>query len=565
MSASQSFDANTTCTPGEPGATISIAAQSGALLNSIALRMRKYGIGLSQSAPVGDEPFDLLDAFEHLIEDEAAGIIGLVVENIADGTRLRALAARACEAGKPVIALKLGRSQAGAELILADSSSARACEALFSECAIALAPCVASFAGAAALLLRGQDMLMSGDTGLVCMAISRAGGALLADHAEDRGVPLAGEDGLWRGKAAKAIASFEGAGPIRNPIDGGNLMGWSRLAPLLESIEAEGQSGPVLLYADMLPEEADDLLVADILLARMQRTGAPWAVLSTGGMRPSVDAHYRANGAIVFDDLPTCFDAFATFYDSVEFDADDLIDPPKERSGIAPQALVRIREILASVEPGDFLAEYESAQALALAGVPMTQSALATSADEATAAALAFLGPVAMKALTPGVAHKDEAGLVALDLRDEAAVREAYSDLSRRLSALGGGRILLQPMAPSRAELILGVTHDPALGHFLTLGLGGLHAQLLDSVVLIPLFVSRARLAQIVEGSMAGELVARACGGAAHQRLADIVKALVALRDLVRVCGDEIVSVEINPLLVAPTRCTAVDALIVRA
>jgi hypothetical protein len=72
-------------------------------------------------------------------------------------------------------------------------------------------------------------------------------------------------------------------------------------------------------------------------------------------------------------------------------------------------------------------------------------------------------------------------------------------------------------------------------------------------------------LAQIVEGSMAGELVARACGGAAHQRLADIVKALVALRDLVRGCGDEIVSVEINPLLVAPTRCTAVDALIVRA
>lgn len=562
MSASQSLDA---VTPGEFGASISIAAHSGSVLHSIALRCKEHGIGLSQCLPFGDDPSDLLDAFEHLLDDKAAGIIGLVVENIADGTRLRALAARACEAGKPVIALKLGRSQAGAELILADSSSARACEALFSECAIALAPCIVSFAGAAALLLRGQDMPMSGDTGLVCVAISRAGGALLADHAEDRGVPLAGEDGLWRGKAAKAIASFEGAGPIRNPVDGGNLMGWSRLASLLESIEAEGQSGPVLLYADMLPEEADDLLVADILLARMQSTGAPLAIVSPGEMRPSVDAHYRANGAIVFDDLPTCFDAFATFYDSVEFDADDLIDPPDERSSIAPQALLRIREMLASVESGDFLAEYESAQALALAGVPMAQSALAISADEATAAALAFRGPVAMKALAPGVAHKDEAGLVALDLRDEAGVREAYSDLTCRLLALGGGRILLQPMAPSRTELILGVTHEPTLGHFLTLGLGGLHAQLLDSVALIPLSASRARLAQIVESSMAGELVARACGGAAHQRLADIVKALVALRDLVRLCGDEIASVEINPLLVAPTRCTAVDALIVRA
>ncbi len=381
MSASQSFDA---MTPGVPGATISIAAQSGALSNSIALCLRKYGIGLSQCVPVGDEPFELLDAFEHLIEDEAAGIIGLVVENIADGTRLRALAARACEAGKPVIALKLGRSQAGAELIRADSSSARACEALFSECAIALAPCVESFAGAAALLLRGQDMLMSGDTGLVCMAISRAGGALLADHAEDRGVPLAGEDGLWRGKAAKAIASFEGAGPIRNPIDGGNLMGWSRLAPLLESIEAEGQSGPVLLYADMLPEEADDLLVADILLARMQRTGAPLAVLGHGWNAPlgrcALSRKRRSSFLMICRHVLT---PSPTFYDSVEFDADDLVDPPDERSSIGPQALVRIREILASVEPGDFLAEYESAQALALAGVPMTQSALATSPDEA--------------------------------------------------------------------------------------------------------------------------------------------------------------------------------------
>lgn len=562
MSTSQSFDA---MSPGEPGATISIAAHSGALLNSTALRLRKYGISPPQCVPVGDEPFDLLDAFEHLIEDEAAGIIGLVVENIADGKRLRDLAARACEAGKPVIALKLGRSQAGAELISAVSGSARACEALFSECAIALTPCVESFAGAAALLLRGQDMLMSGDTGLVCVATSRAGGAMLADRAEDRGVPLAGEDGMWRGKATKTIASFQGAGSIRNPIDGGKLMGWSRLAPLLESIEAEGQNGPALFYFATLPDEADDLLVADILLARMQRTGAPLAILSPGGMRPSVDAHYRANDAIVFENVPTCFDAFAAFYDSIEFDADDLVDPPDERSSIARQALVRIREILASGEPGDFLAEYESAQALALAGAPMAQSALAASPDEAVAAALAFRGPVAMKALAPGVAHKNEAGLVALDLRDEAAVREAYSDLSRRLSALGGGRILLQPMTPSRAELILGVTHEPALGHFLTLGLGGLHADLLDSAVLISLFVSRARLAQIVEGSMAGELVARAAGGAAHQRLADIVETLVALRDLVRVCGDEIASIEINPLLVAPKSCTAVDALILRA
>lgn len=556
--------------PGEPGQSISIAAHSGALFNSIAPCLRKYGIGLSKFTSVGNEAdIDLLEVFEYLIEDEATGVIGLIVESLRDGERFRVLAARASEAGKPVIALKLGRSQAGAELALAHSSrlagSARAYEALFAQCGAALAPSVESLAGAAALLMRGQDMLMSGDNGLVCVTTSGGGGSLLADHAEDRGVPLAGEDGLWRGQAAKTIAGFENAGLVRNPIDGGNLMGWKRLAPLLQSIEADKQCGPALLYAHMLPMEANDLLVADILLARTKRTGAPLAIVSPGGLRPAIDAHYRANGAVVFDDLPTCFDAFATFYDSVEFDADDLVAPPDEPSSLAPQALVRIRALLASVEPGDFLSEFESAQALALAGAPMVESVLVGSPEEAVAAGHAFDGPLAMKALAKGVAHKNEAGLVALGLMDEAAVREAYSDLSQRLSALGGGRILLQPMAPSRAELILGIAHEPPLGHFLVLGLGGLHAELLDSVVLIPAFVSRARLAQIVEGSMAGELVARVAGGAAHQRLNDIVETLVALRDLVRACGDQIASIDVNPLLVSPKSCTAVDALIVRA
>lgn len=556
--------------PGGPRDSISIAAHSGALFNSIAPCLRKYGIGLSKFASVGNEAdLDLMDVFEYLIEDEATGIIGLIVESLRDGERFRALAARACEASKPVLALKLGRSQAGAELALAHSSrlagSARAYEALFAECGVALAPSVESLAGAAALLMRGQDMLMSGDNGLVCVTTSGGGGSLLADHAEDRGVPLAGEDGLWRGKAAKTIASFEDAGLVRNPIDGGNLMGWKRLAPLLQSIEADKQCGPALLYAHMLPMEANDLLVADILIARTKRTRAPLAIVSPGGMRPAIDAHYRANGAVVFDDLPTCFDAFATFYDSVEFDAEDLVDPPDEPESLAPEALLRIREILASVEPGDFIAEYESAEALALAGAPMVESALVASPDEAVAAAQAFHAPVAMKALAQGVAHKNEAGIVALGLVGEAAVREAHSEISQRLSALGGGRILMQPMAPSRAELILGVTHEPPLGHFLVLGLGGLHAELLDSIVLIPAFVSRARLEDIVEGSMAGALVARVAGGAAHQRLADVVETLVALRDLVRICGDQIASIDINPLLVAPKSCTAVDALIVRA
>jgi acyl-CoA synthetase (NDP forming) len=558
-------------TPGEPGKAISIVAHSGALFNSIAPCLRRYGVGFSKFAPVGNEAdIDMLEVFDFLIDDPATGCIGLVVEGLPDAEPFRALAARAYAAGKPVIALKLGRSRAGAQAALAHSSrlagSARAYAALFAECGVAAVSSIETMAGAAALLMGCERMDLSGDPGLVCVTTTGGGGSLLADHAADRGIPLAGgDDGLWRGKAAEVIATFEGAGLIRNPVDGGNLVGWKRLAPLLEAVDADGQRGPGLLYAHMLPMEANDMLVADTLIARKARTGAPLAVVSPGGLRPRVDAHYRAHGAVVFDELATCFDALGAFYDSMAFDADDLIDPPQEAPAFDAATAARLREMIARAAPGDFLAEDESAALLRLAGAPMVESVVVADAAQARAALARFGAPIALKGLAPGVAHKNDAGLVFVGLRDEAAVDAAYADLIQKLAALGGGRVIAQPMVAAKAELILGVAHAPPLGHFLVLGLGGVHAELLDSVTLIPVFASRARIADVVEGSLAGEFVARVCGDQAAARCSDIVNALVALRDLVRACGAQIAGVDVNPLLVGPQGCTAVDALVTRA
>lgn len=558
-------------TPGEPGKAISIVAHSGALFNSIAPCLRRYGVGFSKFAPVGNEAdIDMLEVFDFLIDDPATGCIGLVVEGLPDAARFRALAARAYRAGKPVIALKLGRSQAGAQAALAHSSrlagSARAYAALFAECGVAAVSSIETMAGAAALLMGCERMDLSGDPGLVCVTTTGGGGSLLADHAADRGLPLAGgDDGLWRGKAADVIATFDGAGLIRNPVDGGNLVGWKRLAPLLEAADADGQRGPGLLYAHMLPMEANDLLVADTLIARKARTGAPLAVVSPGGLRPRVDAHYRAHGAVVFDDLATCFDALAAFYDSMAFDADDLIEPAHEERAFDADVEARLREMIGAAAPGGFLAEDESAAILRLAGVAMVESVATDDALGARAAAARLGFPIALKGLAPGVAHKNDAGLVHLGLREEAAVAAAYEDLARKLAGLGGGRVIAQPMAPAKAELILGVAHEDGLGHFLVLGLGGLHAELLDSVTLIPVFASRARIADMVEGSLAGELAARVCAEHAQARCSDIVNALVALRDLVRACGTQIASIDVNPLLIGPQACVAVDALVTRA
>ena len=94
---------------------VSIAAHSGALFNCIAPRLRDLGAGLSKFVPVGNEAdLDMLDFLEYFIEDPDTGVIGLIMEAISDGARLRRLSLRAQNAGKPIVVLKLGRSAAGA-------------------------------------------------------------------------------------------------------------------------------------------------------------------------------------------------------------------------------------------------------------------------------------------------------------------------------------------------------------------------------------------------------------------------------------------------------------------
>ena len=550
---------------------VSIVAHSGALFNSVAPCLQRFGALLSKFVPVGNEAdLNMLDFFDYFIDDEATRVIGLIVEGLSDGERFRRLAARARAAGKPVVALKLGRSQAGAGSALAHSSrlagSARAYAALFAECGVVEVSTIEALAGAAALLSVRPAPSRSGDRGLVCVSTSGGGGSLLADQAADRGIPLAGApDGTWGGQTARVIEGFTGAGLIRNPIDGGNLAGWKRLETLLTAIEADGHDGPLVMFSHMLPQETIDLVAADILIARRARTGLPLVVVAPGGLRPAIAAHYRAHGALVFPDLGSCFDSLDAWRRERAFEA--AVAPASGAPAAVAQDLrAAVAGALTPLAPGAFLPEADSARILAMVGAPMVATTVVAAPDEAVAAARKTGFPVVLKALAPGVAHKHDAGLVMLGLADEQALGAAFAQLARRVESLGAGdaTIILQPMARGRAELILGSSYEEGIGHFLLLGLGGVNAELFNSTVLIPAFASDEALRALVASSVAGQLIARVVPSHSQAALDGVVNTLIALRSLLQQCGDLIGSIDVNPLLVTDKGCIAVDALIVR-
>ncbi len=561
---------------------ISIAAHSGALFNGLAPRLRQFGAGLSKYVAVGTEAdLNVLDFLEYYIEDEDTGVIGLILESISDGARFRLLAKRARLAAKPIVVLKLGRSVAGAGATVAHSTrlagSARAYDALFEECRVASVPSVEALAGGCALLLAKKTAAVKAKSStvrgraLICIATTGGGSSLLADYAESWAMPLAGEPGgAWGGKVADYINSIDTAGLVRNPLDSSTLGAHDRLTPFFQAQEADGFDGPVVTYTHMLPNPKMSELLATHLVARRQRTGSPIVVVVPGGLSPELEAVYRNNGIPLFYDAATCFDSLACHYQL----EDEILDAG---SAVAKQAaadsecdLSAIAPMIAAAGKNTILSEWDSARILRAAGVPMVESRLVESLTAARDAGRDAGYPVVLKALAPGVAHKNTLGFVITGIADETAMQAAYVKLEAAVSSQAYQRaivpFIVQPMKSSKVELIVGVSSEPALGHFLVVGLGGIYTEALDESHVFPIPIAPAAMQKRLLDTRLGHLLAAIDAGrepGAGSSVQEVISALDALQRLTLAHGDRIESIDVNPLLVGDSGCVAVDALLV--
>lgn len=563
---------------GEPitGGTISVASHSGALFGGVLKNLTRFGFGLSKFVPVGNEAdLDMLDFLEYFIEDRATRVIGLIIEAIADGARFQRLAERSRDRGKPIVALKVGRLAVGVGAALAHSSrlagSARAYDAFFHACGIAGVRSVEALAGGCAVLAARAQETVHSDRRLVCVASSGAGGAVTVDFAAERGIPLAGDGtGEWAGPIASAIAAIPTPARIRNPIDLGSIGGdWSRLSELFAVLAKCGVTGPAVVYAHIAPNPAMDETLLNVLAKRKAQTGAPLVVVAPGGLAESIEAGYRAHGIPVFHDTATCLESLSCHYATLPPTTQGLAPTPKRRYS---QGRTVLREVLrkaaTAAAPSLSLSELASAGILRRLGVQMVESRRVRSLDQARRAAARVGYPVVLKALAPAVGHKSKLGLVIIDITNSGSLAREYRGLERRVAAQGYRRravtFVLQPMIRAKAELIIGVSREEGLGHFLVAGFGGIHAEILDEVSLFPISTDAQSLRTSIVSTRLGSLLAdlsRDLGGA--DLVGQLVGGLDALQRLVVVFGDAIESVDVNPCLVGPEGLIAVDALIV--
>jgi len=207
------------------------------------------------------------------------------------------------------------------------------------------------------------------------------------------------------------------------------------------------------------------------------------------------------------------------------------------------------------------LSEYQSKQLLSAYGISVTNERLAKDKDAAIAAAEKLGYPVAIKACSPALTHKTERNLIALKLRDEKEVAEAYDDIMSRLDGEDIDGILVQEMVSGSRELVVGLTRDEQFGPCAMLGLGGIFVEVLKQVTfrIAPL---EKRDALEMMDELPGKKIFEAFRGedpVDRDALADI---LVAVGNI-GLEHDAVKEIDINPLIVAGSKPVAVDALVV--
>ena len=221
----------------------------------------------------------------------------------------------------------------------------------------------------------------------------------------------------------------------------------------------------------------------------------------------------------------------------------------------------------ARAENRTLLSEVEAKAALAEASVPVTATTLATTRDEAVAQAGAAGYPVALKVVSPNIAHKSDVGGVRLGLDDSAAVAEAYDAI---VAAAKGAQpdaiidgISVQAMAAPGTEVIVGMTTDAQFGPVMMFGLGGIMVEVLGDVAfrLIPLGAGDAR--DMID-EIQGRQVLDGVRGQPPVDLAALERALGGVSAFVA-AHPEVQELDLNPIIASPEGAIAVDARIVLA
>jgi acetate---CoA ligase (ADP-forming) len=542
-------------TPG-PAAIIS---QSGSI--AIALSQDERHLGIAYVISAGNEAVvTAADYIAAVIQDDAVRLVLVFLETINDPARFVDAARAPRERGKPVIALKVGRSEGGRAAVAAHtgalSGDDAVYDAFFERHGIVRVRDLDEMIEAATLFASYPSPPASRD--VVIVTLSGGEAALSADLGAELGLRFPALSPATRERMKPAFPPF--ATP-RNPIDAWGL-GWDRdrFRQILHALADEPELPTIAFGVDATAAGGGDTPmtaeVAGMCVELSRRTDKRFVFFNnaTGnGPNPEIRALLTTAGIPYLAGMRTTLAVLARWATYGEW----------RRRPAAPSVdRTEADRWRAAVRDHGALDEIARFRLLREADVPMIETVAVGDADEAVAAAERVGYPVAVKASGADVAHKTERGLVRLGLENALAVRRACADLAPRADR-DATTLIVQPMAGTGVELIIGIRNDPAFGSLTVVGLGGVYVELLREAAIRVGPVSAETAAAMLRETRAGALL-DGFRGAGPFDFAAAARAIAALSAFGAATHGLLAAVEVNPLIVLPGGggATGVDALL---
>lgn len=548
--------------PNLRGGRIGVITQSGHNGRPI-VQGADFGIGFSRLIPTGNEAdVDICDFIEHLCHDDRTAVIAAYVEGFRDGKRLERALEAALEASKPIVAMKIGSSDAGIRMAQTHTGHLAGSDAIID----------AIFERHAVTRVRDLDELLEtsalfaklpADTGprMAMYSISGGSGTLMAELAELHGVPLARLSEETKRRLRIHIADHL---TVDNPIDNGGTFVLTQppevRQQVLRDIAADpGVDALVIGITGAVPP-ITDLLAADILELAAELDKPIIATWNSPRVDdPGFEILVRS-GVPMFRSFRNCFSALAAFEVQRTRRAShrrrsvDHIELPDGPWATTPPSQPQV------------LDARDSHELLRHAGVPVIDQYVVDSARDSEAAAAQLGVPMAMKIVSPDIAHKADHGLVRLgiDTDDAKTVFRELMDAASACSEANIEGVLMQPMVTGGFEVLVGVVTDPVLGHAIAVGTGGVYAEILDDTVVRPLPIDERDAREMIESIRGYPILAGARGGPIGD-IDALVGLVVGIGRLAMALGDRLGELDCNPVVVTADGAYVVDSLVVLA
>ncbi|MEY3083453.1 MAG: hypothetical protein RJA94_3438 [Pseudomonadota bacterium] len=525
---------------------VALITQSGNIACNFTMMMR--GLPVAAVFSIGNQvDVGMHDMVETLSADPRISAIGLHVEGLPDVAAFAKAAALARQRRVPIVVLKTGRSEQGAKVAMSHTSSLAGADtlydALFERYGIARMKSVSAFAETLKFLHNGGPIA---DSRLVSLSCSGGEAALVADMALEKKVSFPPFNAATKPRVAATLNEYVA---IDNPLDYHTFI-WGQpeklTATFTEVLKGGFDVSMVILDTPTHPKMKPEAwaTTARAMAAASKATGARAAVVASlsEGMPLSLAAELSGSGVapmMGLDDALTAFEAAA------------FIGRNWSRAEVPPEMLAP----LIQGHDEHVFSESAAKELLKKHGLSVPEG-IVCPAEDAVAAAEKLGYPVTLKVSSAAIAHKTEAGGVALNLRTADEVRDA----AQRMAKLAPDVLVERMVTGAVAELIIGLTSDPQFGTALVVGAGGILTELLKDTVTLILPTTRAEIERALKTLKVWTLVEGFRGKSGDQQ--SVFRAVEAVADFANTHRGLVEELDVNPLLVLKDGAVAVDALI---